>query len=167
METALYILHVLVCIAMLPIILLQSGKGGGVSAVFGGGSSGTVFGSRGASNFLTKMTTGAAIVFMCTSMGLSYLSSQSRSVVPESPDAPVQRPGGGLADEPVDTQPGDEIRAAEPGSGASPSTEGAGSPGKTGGVGAPGGTDGSGASDGSPLEIEIAPPQPAGDAPAD
>jgi protein translocase SecG subunit len=38
METALYILHVLVCIAMLPIILLQSGKGGGVSAVFGGGA---------------------------------------------------------------------------------------------------------------------------------
>ncbi len=85
METALYILHVIVCLAMLPIILLQSGKGGGVSAVFGGGSSGAVMGSRGASNFLTRMTTGAAIIFMCTSMGLSYMSSQSRSVVPDNP----------------------------------------------------------------------------------
>ncbi|MEQ9501030.1 MAG: preprotein translocase subunit SecG [Deltaproteobacteria bacterium] len=81
METALTILHVLVCIGMLPVILLQSGKGGGVSAVFGGGGAGTVFGSRGASNFLTKMTTGCAIVFMVTSMSLSWLSSRDRSVV--------------------------------------------------------------------------------------
>ncbi|MGF1508330.1 MAG: preprotein translocase subunit SecG [Myxococcota bacterium] len=85
MEAALYVLHVLVCLAMLPIILLQSGKGGGVSAVFGGGSSGNVFGSRGASNFLTRMTTAAAVIFMCTSMGLSYLSTQSRSVIGEDP----------------------------------------------------------------------------------
>ena len=69
METLLYIVHVLVCIGMLPVILLQSGKGGGVSAVFGGGSSGTVFGSRGASNFLTRMTAGCAVVFMLTSFG--------------------------------------------------------------------------------------------------
>jgi preprotein translocase subunit SecG len=81
MVTALYILHVIVCLAMLPIILLQAGKGGGVSAVFGGGSSGNVFGSRGASTFLTRMTTGAAIVFMCTSMGLAYVSSHSASVI--------------------------------------------------------------------------------------
>lgn len=87
METVLYIVHILVCIGMLPIILLQSGKGGGVSAVFGGGSSGTVFGSRGASTFLTRMTTACAIIFMCTSLGLSYISSKSRSVVPEAPAA--------------------------------------------------------------------------------
>lgn len=82
METALYILHVIVCLTLLPVILLQSGKGGGVSSMFGGGGSGSVFGSRGASTFLTKLTTGSAIVFMCTSMGLSYISSRSRSVVP-------------------------------------------------------------------------------------
>ena len=81
METVLYIVHVLVCLGLLPVILLQSGKGGGVSAVFGGGSAGTVFGSRGASNFLTRLTSGAAIVFMCTSLGLSWYSSRSRSVV--------------------------------------------------------------------------------------
>jgi preprotein translocase subunit SecG len=88
METALYILHILVCLAMLPIILLQSGKGGGVSAVFGGGGAGTVFGSRGAATFLTKMTSGAAIIFMCTSMALSYYSSRSRSVVGDVPEPP-------------------------------------------------------------------------------
>lgn len=85
METVLYIVHILVCLGMLPVILLQSGKGGGVSAVFGGGGSTTVFGSRGASTFLTRMTTGCAVVFMCTSMGLSWYSSQSRSVIGDAP----------------------------------------------------------------------------------
>ena len=93
METALYILHILVCIGLLPAILLQSGKGGGVSAVFGGGSAGTVFGSRGASNFLTKMTTGAAIVFMGTSMALARYSSHRKSVVDMAPP-PIEAPVG-------------------------------------------------------------------------
>lgn len=85
METALEILHIAVCIGMLPVILLQSGKGGGVSAVFGGGGSGTVFGSRGASNFLTRTTTVCAVVFMITSMTLSWMSSRDRSVVGDIP----------------------------------------------------------------------------------
>ena len=89
MESVLYVIHVLVCAAMLPIILLQSGKGGGVSAAFGGGGAGTVFGSRGASNFLTKMTTAAAVVFMCTSLALSWYSSKSKSVVGDIVPAPA------------------------------------------------------------------------------
>jgi preprotein translocase subunit SecG len=109
METILYIVHILVCIAMLPIILLQSGKGGGVSATFGGGGSGTVFGSRGASTFLTKMTSGAAMIFMVTSMWLSWYASKSRSVVGEVAPPPAQAvdsaaaggevQGGGAADQ--------------------------------------------------------------------
>ena len=87
MESVLYVIHIFVCLAMLPIILLQSGKGGGVSAAFGGGGAGTVFGSRGASTFLTKMTTGAAVIFMLTSLTLSWYSSRSQSVVA---DVPVQ-----------------------------------------------------------------------------
>lgn len=90
METVLYIVHILVCIALLPIILLQSGKGGGVSSTFGGGGSSTVFGSRGASTFLTKMTSGAAIIFMITSMALSWYASKSRSVVGEDRNAPAR-----------------------------------------------------------------------------
>ncbi|MBK8014268.1 MAG: preprotein translocase subunit SecG [Deltaproteobacteria bacterium] len=118
METVLYILHVLVCLAMLPIILLQSGKGGGVSAVFGGGGAGTVFGSRGASTFLTRMTTGAAILFMFTSMGLSYYASQSRSVVG---DVPVATPPAAVQ---TGAAAGEENEQASPPSQA-PSAEGA------------------------------------------
>ena len=115
METLLYIVHVLVCIGMLPVILLQSGKGGGVSAVFGGGSSGTVFGSRGASNFLTRMTTGCAVVFMCTSLGLSFMASRSRSVVADIPDLPVPAAMGDSAEQatPPGTDPAGSSTASK------------------------------------------------------
>ena len=85
METILYVLHVLVCLAMLPIILLQAGKGGGVSAGFGGGSQSVFGGSSGASTFLLKLTSGAAVLFMITSLGLSYYSSKSKSVIGDVP----------------------------------------------------------------------------------
>ncbi|MBI2372418.1 MAG: preprotein translocase subunit SecG [Deltaproteobacteria bacterium] len=113
METLLYVIHVLTCVAMLPIILLQSGRGGGVSGAFGGGGSGqSVFGSRGASVFLTRMTTGAAIVFMCTSLGLAYTSSRkSRSVVgdvapiEEAQEAPKPAGDGPAPSEPAPAEP--------------------------------------------------------------
>ena len=94
METVLYIVHVVVCAAMLPIILLQSGKGGGVSAAFGGGGAGNVFGSRGASTFLTKLTTVTAVIFMCTSLALSSYSSKTKSVVGDI--APKESTAGGV-----------------------------------------------------------------------
>ncbi len=56
------------------IVLLQTGKGADMGAAFGGGSSQTLFGSTGASTFLTKATTAAAIIFMLTSLGLAYMS---------------------------------------------------------------------------------------------
>jgi len=93
METVLYVVHIVVCLAMLPVILLQAGKGGGVNAAFGGGGSGSVFGgSSGASTFLVKLTSGAAILFMCTSLGLSYLSSKSRSVIGDGPTPTTEQP---------------------------------------------------------------------------
>ena len=61
--TLVLIIHVIVCIALILIILLQTGKGADIGAVFGGGSSQTVFGSTGASTFLSKVTIGAAVVF--------------------------------------------------------------------------------------------------------
>jgi preprotein translocase subunit SecG len=70
MRVILILLHVVVCIALILIVLLQRGKGASIGAVFGG-SSQTVFGSAGASSFLRKITTIAAIVFMLTSLGLS------------------------------------------------------------------------------------------------
>jgi preprotein translocase subunit SecG len=78
MNTVLIVLHVIVCFFLIAVVLLQRGKGAEMGAVFGGGASSTVFGSRGAGNFLTKLTTGSAIIFMCTSLALSYIAT-SRS----------------------------------------------------------------------------------------
>ena len=73
MSAALIVLHVIVCLFLVAVVLLQRGKGAEIGAVFGGGGSSTVFGSRGAGNFLTKLTTGSAVIFMVTSLSLSYL----------------------------------------------------------------------------------------------
>ena len=60
MTIFLTVLHVMVCLVLVVVVLLQHGKGADIGAVFGGGASNTVFGSRGAGNFLTRLTTGAA-----------------------------------------------------------------------------------------------------------
>jgi preprotein translocase subunit SecG len=68
----LTVLHVLVCFVLIVVVLLQRGKGAEAGAMFGGGGAGTMFGSRGAGNFLTRLTSGAAVVFMLTSLTLAY-----------------------------------------------------------------------------------------------
>jgi len=73
--TLLIILHVFVCFLMIGAILLQSGKGAEIGASFGG-SSQTVFGSRGPANFLSKLTVVVAAVFMLTSFSLAILAKQ-------------------------------------------------------------------------------------------
>ncbi|MDP3181290.1 MAG: preprotein translocase subunit SecG [Desulfobaccales bacterium] len=75
MTTIVVILHVVVCLALICIVLLQHGKGAGIGAAFGG-SSQTVFGSTGAAPFLAKLTAAAAIVFMLTSLGLTFMGRQ-------------------------------------------------------------------------------------------
>ena len=81
--TALIItIHIVVCIALILIVLLQTGKGASMGAVFGGAGSQTLFGNTGAASFLGKMTTWAAIIFMITSLALAYISkSGGKSVV--------------------------------------------------------------------------------------
>ena len=76
MSAVLVIIHVIVCIVLIAVVLLQRGKGAEIGAVFGGGASSTVFGSRGAGNFLTKLTTGSAVIYMLTSLSLSYVWTQ-------------------------------------------------------------------------------------------
>jgi len=78
MTTFLIVLHVMVCLVIIVVVLLQRGKGAEIGAVFGGGASSTVFGSRGAGNFLTRITTGAAITFMLTSLALAYFNAEAR-----------------------------------------------------------------------------------------
>jgi preprotein translocase subunit SecG len=82
MVTFLTVLHIMVCVVLILVVLLQRGKGSDIGAALGGGGSNTVFGGRGAGNFLTKITTASAITFMVTSLSLSYLGSQaSRSLI--------------------------------------------------------------------------------------
>jgi preprotein translocase subunit SecG len=90
MVTAVIALHILVCFALIGIVLLQTGKGASIGAVFGS-SSQTVFGSRGPTSFLHKLTTVAAVVFMLTSLGLTLYKARMRqsSIVTSQPAAPV------------------------------------------------------------------------------
>jgi preprotein translocase subunit SecG len=80
MTTFLMALHIMVCLVLIGVVLLQRGKGSDIGAALGGGSSNTVFGSRGAGNFLTKLTSGCAVTFMITSLSLSYLGTQDAQV---------------------------------------------------------------------------------------
>ena len=73
--TLIVIVHVFICFLMIGAILLQSGKGAEIGAAFGG-SSQTVFGSRGPANFLSKFTVAVAAVFMLTSLTLAILAKQ-------------------------------------------------------------------------------------------
>ena len=118
MSILLIIIHIVVSIALIMIVLLQTGKGADMGAAFGGGSSQTLFGSTGASTFLSKATTAAAIIFMVTSLGLAYLSGHrtGESVVTGTP-APVesQTAPGTTAPAPVESQ-------AAPGTATPPTT---------------------------------------------
>ena len=71
------VLYVLVAIAMIALILMQRGAGAQAGSGFGGGASATVFGSRGASNFLTKSTKWLAILFFTISLGMAYYATHS------------------------------------------------------------------------------------------
>ena len=81
MTTFLIVLHVMACIVLIAVVLLQRGKGSDIGAALGGGGSNTVFGSRGAGNFLTKLTTACAVTFMLTSLTLSYIASHDTSLL--------------------------------------------------------------------------------------
>lgn len=99
MYTLAVIVHLIVCFLMIASILLQAGKGAEIGAAFGG-SSQTVFGSRGPGTFLSKVTVGAAVIFMLTSLTLAMLSKRDNaasvidipSATSESTTAPASTP---------------------------------------------------------------------------
>lgn len=74
MITFITAVHITVCVFLAAIILLQHGKGADVGATFGGAGN-TIFGPRGAATLLSKLTTYAAVIFMCTSLGLAWMSA--------------------------------------------------------------------------------------------
>lgn len=70
------VIHILICLALVFVVLLQSGRGGGLAGVFGGGAAQTLFGGRGAATFLSKATAWLAIGFMVMSLLLAVLSTR-------------------------------------------------------------------------------------------
>ncbi len=77
MESILVIVHLFLAIGLVGLILIQHGKGADMGAAFGSGASATVFGSRGASNFLSRTTAILAAVFFVTSLTLAYFAMQT------------------------------------------------------------------------------------------
>ena len=79
MQTVILIIHVLLAVALIVLLLVQHGKGADAGAAFGSGASSTVFGARGSATFLTKLTTGIALIFFVTSISLAYIASNKTS----------------------------------------------------------------------------------------
>ena len=75
LESGLLVIHVIVAIAICALVLLQHGKGADMGAAFGSGSSGSLFGSAGSANFLSRSTAVLATVFFVSSLGLTYFGA--------------------------------------------------------------------------------------------
>ncbi len=119
MYTIVLVIHVVVSFALVFIVLLQHGKGAGIGAAFGG-SSQTVFGSTGAAPFLAKLTAVAAILFMLTSLSLTFLTRQKEASVMQgaarpaaTQPAPAAPPQGVPATQP--SAPGQKAPSGAPG----------------------------------------------------
>lgn len=121
-------LHVTVSLALIVIVLLQSGKGAEMGASFGSGGSQSVFGAGGGNTFMSKLTTSAAIIFMLTSLTLAYLGGKtgSSSIMPSKSAAtkPATLPGKPTT---PPTTPMGTTGPAQPGA---PSPQGAATPGQ-------------------------------------
>jgi preprotein translocase subunit SecG len=96
--------HVLAGLSVIGLVLMQHGKGADMGAAFGSGASGSLFGSSGSANFLSRTTGALAAVFFVTSLGLSYLASSGKAPAGKSVMdgvAPVSVPGADLPAAPV------------------------------------------------------------------
>ena len=101
MQTLVTVVHVVTCILLILVVLIQSGKGAEISASFGG-SSQTIFGSSGGANFFTRLTTALAAVFMVTSVSLTMAANRAKKSVfeghtpvaaaPSASPSPSQKP---------------------------------------------------------------------------
>jgi preprotein translocase subunit SecG len=114
MQTALVVLHLIICIALIMIVLLQTGKGSEIGAVFGS-SSQTLFGSTGGSTFFGKLTAGVAIVFLVTSL---ILAGRSTRVTSESVMSGVKPAATAPAATEIETPSGPPVAEKEKQAGA-------------------------------------------------
>jgi preprotein translocase subunit SecG len=119
MTTLILIVHVIVSMALTLIVLLQTGKGAEMGASFGG-SNQTVFGSQGATTFLSKVTTAAAVLFMLTSLTLAVFASRRTSSVMKDTPVSTGAPVAGEAAPTLPSPPADLPTEPVPGSPALP-----------------------------------------------
>jgi preprotein translocase subunit SecG len=119
----LYALYYAVCVFLIVVVLLQHGKGADIGVSLGAGSSNTVFGARGAGNFLTKLTTGCAILFMMLAFGLARCSTDTSDLLgaPAPAGAPAaatppaaEKPAEGEAKPPAPGETPEGFEAVEP-----------------------------------------------------
>ncbi|MGE5095236.1 MAG: preprotein translocase subunit SecG [Betaproteobacteria bacterium] len=93
MQTLVLLVHILAAAGIVVLVLLQHGKGADMGAAFGSGSAGSLFGSAGAANFLSRTTAVLAAIFFATSLGLTYFSAPSKSGgVTQQLDVPASKP---------------------------------------------------------------------------
>jgi preprotein translocase subunit SecG len=124
MITLLTVFHVIVCIFLVLVVLLQQGKSADWSGAFGGGGTQSTFGTRGSGTVLGKATTAAAVIFMITSLALAVLISQSggtsviregaRTNQPAAPAQPAGQPPAGQAPAPATPAPQSAPAPAQP-----------------------------------------------------
>jgi preprotein translocase subunit SecG len=125
MLTFFTIIHVLLCVFMIFVILLQPGKDAGMGAALGGGAATSAFGGRGAVTFLSKLTAACAALFFLTSFGLSFVGirgsvTSSLAAKPAAPTAPAAAPGGAAPAPASSAPPGPAAPAAAPGPATAP-----------------------------------------------
>ena len=126
METLIWIVHILAAVAVVGLVLLQHGKGADMGAAFGGGSSGSLFGSSGSANFMSRTTGVLAAVFFATSLGLTYISSHktenkgvmdkvipAQSSTPSLAPSPSSSPSAPVESTPAAPAGGDASKARE------------------------------------------------------
>ena len=123
-------LHILVSLALIVIVLLQSGKGAEMGASFGSGGSQSVFGAGGGNTFMSKLTTSAAIIFMLTSLTLAYLGGKTgtSSIMPSKGVAPKPAAMPGKPAPGAPAAPGSPMGGAVPAQPATPAPQGAAAP---------------------------------------
>lgn len=128
LETLVTVIHVLVAVFMILVVLLQGGNQGGVGAAFGGGNSQGVFGATGATSFFGKLTYGAAVVFMLTSITLTIQQGGRGNIgLKEKLEGSSQPAQPNKAEVPAATSP-DNKTGGSPPSEAKPDDQGTRSP---------------------------------------
>jgi len=115
-ETLVWVVHVLTAVVLIGLVLMQHGKGADMGAAFGTGSAGSLFGSSGSANFLSRSTAVAATLFFITSLSLTYIYShpaQQQGVMDKVNPITTQTAPVAPAASPTETSPVDDSKSKD------------------------------------------------------